>query len=86
MPSEKYYKVNEFVKLCGVTPRTLKYYETHGLLRPALVGENGYRYYSLSQIDEFRRFFCSATMAFPSRRSKPSWNRTTSPESSSGWG
>ena len=52
MPSEKYYKVNEFVKLCGVTPRTLKYYETHGLLRPALVGENGYRYYSLSQIDE----------------------------------
>ena len=52
MPSEKYYKVNEFAKLCGVTPRTLKYYETRGLLRPALVGENGYRYYSLSQIDE----------------------------------
>lgn len=52
MPSEKYYKVNEFAKLCGVTPRTLKYYETRGLIRPALVGENGYRYYSLSQIDE----------------------------------
>ena len=42
----------EFAKLCGVTPRTLKYYETRGLIRPALVGENGYRYYSLSQIDE----------------------------------
>lgn len=39
MPSEKYYKVNEFAKLCGVTPRTLKYYETRGLIRPALVGE-----------------------------------------------
>lgn len=52
MPSEKYYKVSEFAKLCGVTPRTLKYYETRGLIRPALVGENGYRYYSLSQIDE----------------------------------
>ena len=34
----------EFAKLCGVTPRTLKYYETRGLIRPALVGENGYRY------------------------------------------
>lgn len=52
MTPEKYYKVNEFAKLCGVTPRTLKYYETRGLIRPALVGENGYRYYSISQIDE----------------------------------
>lgn len=52
MTPEKCYKVNEFAKLCGVTPRTLKYYETRGLIRPARIAENGYRYYSLSQIDE----------------------------------
>ena len=52
MVSEKYYKINEFAKLCGVTQRTLKYYEARGLIRPALVGKNGYRYYSLSQMDE----------------------------------
>lgn len=52
MTPEKYYKVNEFAKLCGVTPRTLKYYETRDLIRPARIVENGYRYYSLSQIDE----------------------------------
>lgn len=52
MQTEKYYKVNEFARLCGVTPRTLKYYEERNLLHPAYTKENGYRYYSISQIDE----------------------------------
>ena len=43
--------ISTFAKLCGVTPRTLKHYENYGLLRPAAVGENGYRTYTLSQVD-----------------------------------
>ncbi len=43
--------ISAFEKLCGVTPRTLKHYEDCGLLRPAAVGENGYREYTLSQVD-----------------------------------
>lgn len=43
--------VGAFAKLCGVTPRTLKHYEDCGLLRPAAVGENGYREYTVSQSD-----------------------------------
>lgn len=52
MQPEKYYKINEFARLCGVTPRTLKYYEERGLLKPAYTGQNSYRYYSFSQLDE----------------------------------
>ena len=50
--NEKLYKVTDFAKMCGVTARTLKYYEERGLLTPAQVGENGYRYYSFTQMDE----------------------------------
>lgn len=49
---QNYYKVTDFAKMCGVTPRTLKYYEERELLSPAYVGENGYRYYSFTQMDE----------------------------------
>lgn len=50
--TDKLYKITDFAKMCGVTPRTLKYYEERGLLAPAQIGENSYRYYSLAQIDE----------------------------------
>ena len=52
MAKEKLYTVGEFAKICHVTPRTLKYYEERHLLKPAVTGDNGYRYYSLGQIDE----------------------------------
>lgn len=52
MAKEKLYTVGEFAKICHVTPRTLKYYEERQLLQPAVTGDNGYRYYSLGQIDE----------------------------------
>lgn len=38
-------KVNEAAKLAGVSVRTLHYYDRIGLLKPAQVGENGYRLY-----------------------------------------
>jgi DNA-binding transcriptional MerR regulator len=37
--------VKQLSKLAGVTPRTLHHYDEIGLLKPARVGENGYRYY-----------------------------------------
>jgi len=39
------YTVNEFAKLAQVTTRTLRYYDQIGLLSPAKIGDNGYRYY-----------------------------------------
>ena len=37
--------VKQLSKLAGVTPRTLHHYDEIGLLKPARVGDNGYRYY-----------------------------------------
>lgn len=39
------YAVGELAKLSGVTIRTLHHYDSIGLLKPASVGENGYRLY-----------------------------------------
>ncbi len=39
------YTVKQLAELAGVSVRTLHYYDEIGLLKPAAVGENGYRYY-----------------------------------------
>jgi len=39
------YTVNQLAKLAGVTVRTLRFYDEIGLLKPAFIAENGYRYY-----------------------------------------
>ncbi len=40
------YTVKQIAKLAGVSARTLHYYDEIGLLKPASLGENGYRYYN----------------------------------------
>ncbi|MGW8249289.1 MAG: MerR family transcriptional regulator [Anaerolineales bacterium] len=39
------YSIKDLADLAGVTTRTLRYYDEIGLLNPAMVGANGYRYY-----------------------------------------
>ena len=54
------YSIKELANLAGTTTRTLRYYDQLGLLVPARIGENGYRYYdrgnlyTLQQILFFR--------------------------------
>lgn len=54
------YSIMELAKLAGSTTRTLRYYDQLGLLEPAEIGVNGYRYYdrknllTLQQILFFR--------------------------------
>ncbi len=38
--------IKQLSQLAGVTPRTLRYYDQIGLLKPSQVGQNGYRYYT----------------------------------------
>jgi len=46
-----FYKIGEFAKLCEVSVKTLRYYETLGLLIPAEVDEwTGYRSYHIGQL------------------------------------
>lgn len=43
--------IGEFSKICGVSTKTLRYYDETGLLRPEEVSpENGYRYYAITQL------------------------------------
>lgn len=37
--------VKQLSRLAGITPRTLRYYDEIGLLKPSKIGANGYRYY-----------------------------------------
>ena len=47
--------IGEFSRLSHVSARMLRYYDAMGLLRPDRVGENGYRYYSESQLMDLVR-------------------------------
>lgn len=44
------WSIQQVARLSGVTARTLRYYDEIGLLRPARVGANGYRYYEREQL------------------------------------
>lgn len=46
---ENYITAGELASLYAIPKQTLLYYDKHGLLVPAYVSENGYRYYSVSQ-------------------------------------
>lgn len=54
--AEKYMTTAEFAEFCGVTKNALLWYDRQGVLKPAVRGENGYRYYSS------RQFFDLATI------------------------
>jgi len=41
-----YYKTGELAKIANVSVRTIRYYDRIGLLKPSLIKDNGYRYYS----------------------------------------
>ncbi|ROZ88002.1 MerR family transcriptional regulator [Gordonia sp. OPL2] len=44
------WSIQQVARISGVTARTLRYYDEIGLLRPAHVGTNGYRYYEREQL------------------------------------
>ena len=46
--------IGEFSRTCFVSKKTLRHYDEIGLLRPAHVAENGYRYYTADQIRTMR--------------------------------
>lgn len=48
-----YLTTGEFAKLCNVKKQTLFHYDQIGILKPEIIGENGYRYYSYVQLDTF---------------------------------
>lgn len=51
--SQLYFTTGEFARICGVTKHTLFHYDEVGVFSPAFISENGYRCYSMQQVDVF---------------------------------
>uniref|UniRef100_UPI0038CD4704 MerR family transcriptional regulator n=1 Tax=Velocimicrobium porci TaxID=2606634 RepID=UPI0038CD4704 len=48
----KYYSINEFSKILGVSAQTLRNWDNNGKLHPHHISSNGYRYYSHEQLNQ----------------------------------
>lgn len=48
----KYYSINEFSKILGVSAQTLRNWDNSGKLKPHHTSSNGYRYYSHEQLNQ----------------------------------
>jgi len=46
MKLQNSYTIGEAAEKCGVSRKTLRFYDGQGILRPDKIGENNYRYYS----------------------------------------
>lgn len=58
------YKIGEFSKLAKTTIKTLRYYEREGLLSPAFVDENLYRYYTSEQLVDLAKIVSLRQLGF----------------------
>jgi DNA-binding transcriptional MerR regulator len=57
--------VKQLSRLAGVTPRTLRFYDQIGLLKPTQVGENGYRYYDEQAIFRLQQILLYRELDLP---------------------
>lgn len=48
----KYYSINKFSKILGVSAQTLRNWDKNGKLHPHHTSDNGYRYYSHEQLNQ----------------------------------
>ena len=57
--------VRQLAAISGVTVRTLHHYDEIGLLRPAIVGANGYRYYGSKELLRLQRILFHRELGVP---------------------
>lgn len=49
------YTVQKLSRLAGVSPRTIRYYDEIGLLKPARINSSGYRIYGPREVDQLQQ-------------------------------
>jgi len=59
------FTVRQLARLAGITPRTLRYYDQIGLLKPSRVGDNGYRYYGEEAMVRLQQILLYREMGMP---------------------
>lgn len=70
MSKKDYFTTGEFAKLCNVKKQTLFHYDDIGIFTPDIVGENGYRYYSYTQLETFALLQIMRDMQVPLKEIK----------------
>ena len=55
MKENGYYTTGEFAKKAGVTIRTIRYYDSIGILKPSFTNSSGYRFYSDEDFVELKK-------------------------------
>ena len=64
------YTVKQVAKLAGVSVRTLHYYDEVGLLKPAFIKNNGYRYYEDKELLRLQQILFFRELEFPLEKIK----------------
>ncbi len=59
-----YYKTGEFAQRAGVSQRTIRYYDTIGLLKPSRILENGYRQYNDKDLIRLQKILSLRNLGF----------------------
>ena len=59
------YKIKELAELSGVSARTLRYYDSIGLLKAERMEENGYRIYGPEQVDRLQQILFYRRLGLP---------------------
>lgn len=65
MQKTRYLTTGEFARLAGVTKHTLFHYDEIGLFQPKLTDTNGYRYYTVDQLDVFDIIYTLKNLGMP---------------------
>lgn len=58
-------QVSEMAKLCGVSVRTLHYYDEIGLLHPETAAGSGYRWYGAAEVSQMQQILFFRELDFP---------------------
>ena len=62
--NDKYYTAGEIARIAGVSLRTIRYYDTKGLLPPVSHSESGYRYYDKHSLALLQRIMMLKYLGF----------------------
>lgn len=58
-------KINEVQEIVGITKKNIRFYEDEGLIKPSRNKENGYRDYSLQDVEELKKIKLLRKLAVP---------------------
>ena len=63
--TQESWSIVEVARIAGVTSRTLRHYDDVGLVAPAYVGANGYRYYRRAQLHRLQEVLVLRELGLP---------------------